>query len=422
MSHEDKVEQAIGSSPVDPPGYIHHSAAVSDRGLRDENQDSFLIEDDLGLYVVADGVGGHQAGDVASAMATQVIRRVVAQWRAAPPRQRHGAPMLVNEAIETACAEIHKRATEDPRVAGMSTTVTMALIDGDRVVMGHVGDSRMYLLRDGALEQISTDHTLAAELYRGGVITREHIERHPHTHVLTRNCGSQSSVMVETLMLEVHPGDLVLLCSDGLNPALHPTEVVADALDSSADLAGALGALVERAKQGGSRDNITAVVWRRDGGDPPLTRPTLDALRSVPLLTHLSLADLAHLAAEMTLRRFDPDHVVTARGEKMGAMLVVLEGRLRWELADGHFAHLERGSDIGTTTLVAARRCPAELRAEVPTAVLELSTEAFRNFVRRRPRLGTELLTALADELSDWIDPDTDRGVARPPQGLLVEF
>ena len=101
---------------------------------------------------------------------------------------------------------------------------------------------------------------------------------------------------------------------------------------------------------------------------------------------------------------------------------VVLEGRLRWELPSGHFAHLERGAGIGTTTLVAARRSPGKLSAEEPTSALVLSSESFRDLARLRPRLGGHLLLALAAELSDWIDPDTDRGVALPPQGLLVEF
>lgn len=421
MSHEDRIEQSVGTSPVDPPGYIHLSAAVSDCGRRQNNQDSFLVEDDLGLYVVADGVGGHQAGEVASSMATSVLRDIVSQWRR-DEGHKEKAWVVMHRAMESACATIHRAAKADPKRAGMSTTLTAVLIDGDLAVMGHVGDSRLYLLREGTLEQISTDHTLAAELYRGGVIAREHVDRHPHSHVLTRNVGTQPSVMVETLRLEVNPGDLLLLCSDGLNPALTPPDVVAELLDSPTDLAGALGTLVERAKAAGSRDNITAVVWRRDGSGSPLSRPVVDALRSVPLFTHLSLAELARVANEMNPRSYDADQTVLHQGDRNGALFVVLDGRLRWELPSGHFAYLERGSGIGSTTLVAARRSPATLTAERDSRVLVLRTEEFRSLCRLRPRLGTLLLTALADELSDWIDPDTDRGVARPPHGLLVEY
>jgi PPM family protein phosphatase len=254
------------------------------------------------------------------------------------------------------------------------------------------------------------------------VIVREQVERHPHAHVLTRNLGTQPSVKVETLLLEVHPGDLLLLCSDGLNPALHPPERVVDLLDSTPDLAGALGQLVERAKAAGSRDNITVVAWRRDGAGESLTRPVVDTLRSVPLFAQLPLADLARVAAAMTPRSFDAGQTVLHRGERNGALHVVLDGRLRWELPSGHFAYLERGAGIGTTTLVAARKSPGQLVADGKSRVLVLGCEAFRDLCKLRPRLGVQLLTELADELSDWIDPDTDRGVARPPHGLLVEY
>ncbi|MCH9688959.1 MAG: protein phosphatase 2C domain-containing protein [Deltaproteobacteria bacterium] len=402
-----------------PPTLV--SAAVTDVGLREDNQDSMLADDALGLYVVADGVGGHQAGDVASATAVTVIRDIVTHWRAGEGPREHPSA-LVQRAVESACASIHRRATTDPAVAGMSTTVTMVLIDDDKAVMGHAGDSRLYLLREGTLEQISTDHTLAAELYRGGVITREHVDRHPHSHVLTRNCGSQASTMVETLQIEVRPGDLLLLCSDGLNRALQPPEHVVDVLETATDLPAALLHLVERAKAEGSRDNITAVACRREGGDPSLPRPTVDALRQVPLFGALSMADLTHVATEMVPRGYAAGETVLELGQSNGALHVVVEGRLRWALPSGHFAFLERGGGIGTTTLVAARRCPAQLTAEDPTRVMVLDAEIFRALTRRRPRLGTILLTTLSDELSDWIDPDTDRGVARPPHGLLVEY
>ncbi len=421
MGHEDTVELSVGESPFAPQGTVNESAAVSDRGRRTQNQDSYLVEHALGLYAVADGVGGHQGGDVASSIATRVLRDVIAHWRSDGGR-KETAWAVLHRAIESACATIHRKATEEPKLAGMSTTLTALLIDGDEAVMGHVGDSRMYLLRNGTLEQISTDHTLAAELYRGGVVAREHVEDHPHAHVLTRNVGSQPSVEIETLLLEVHPGDLFLLCSDGLNLAMHPPERVVDLLDSSSDLSAALGQLVERAKAADSRDNITAVAWRREGAAGELTRPVVEVLRAVPLFANLSLADLARVAAEMAPRTYAAGESVLRRGDRNGALHVVLEGRLRWALPSGEFAYLESGAGVGTTTLVNARPSPADLVAEEDTRVLVLGCETFRNLCTLRQRLGVHLLLRLADELSDWIDPATDRGEARPPHGLLVEY
>ena len=397
------------------------SAAVTDVGLRENNQDSCFADDALGLYIVADGVGGRQAGDVASAMAVQVRRDTVAAWRA-DVQSRDPAWVVMQRAMESACATVHREATEKRALAGMSTTLTAVLIEGDKAIMGHVGDSRLFLLRNGVLEQISTDHTLAAELYRGGAIARETVPGHPHSRVLTRNVGSQAAVMVESLLLEVHPGDSLLLCSDGLNPALEPPEHVVDVLEGSHELEPALRGLIERAKEAGSRDNITAVVWRHGGGGEGLSRPVVEALCKVPIFATLSLADLARVADDMTIRQHAAGEVLIEHGNSNGALHVVLDGRLRWELPGGHFAHLERGSGIGATTLVASRHCPATLSAEVDTQVIVLETEVFRSLCKRRPRLGTQLLIALADELSDWIDPETDRGVAQPPAGLLVEY
>lgn len=397
------------------------SAAVSETGKRDGNQDAFFADDTLGLYIVADGVGGRQAGEVASAIAIKTISEQVAQWKITPEANREHPSTFVSRVIQSACATIHREAEQKRELAGMSTTVTMVLMQDDTAVMGHVGDSRMYFLRDGTLEQISTDHSLAAELYRGGVITREGVEKHPHSRVLTRNCGGQPSVLVDTLQLQVRPGDVVLLCSDGLNHGLRQPTWVVEVLDGD-DLEHALRVLVDKASAEGSRDNITAVAWRRSNDPPSLASPVIDALRSVPIFSELGLADLARVAAVMTPRNYSKDQVVLHRDEPAAGLHVVLGGRLSWRLDETHFAFLERGAGIGTTTLVAARRCPAELRADTQASVFVLSCEAFRQLIRARPRLGNQLLIALADELSDWIDPDTNRGVAMPPRGLLVEF
>lgn len=399
-----------------------HSAGLSDVGRRDNNEDAFLVDEELGLYLVADGVGGRLAGEVASATVAQVVREHVAQWHA-KGRRPGDMPGVIPHAIEAACGEVHRIASEDRTKAGMSSTVTALLVEGGRAVMGHVGDSRMYLRRGGRLEQLSTDHTLAAELFRGGVITREQIDGHPHAHVLTRSCGSQASVMVETLALELHGGDQYLLCSDGLTPGLADEDATHAIFEGDHDLAGVLARLVASAKDGGSRDNITGVVLALpEDDDVALGASTVEALRGVPLLERLTTADLHRVVARMEGRTAGPGEVLMTRGDRVGEMVVVVSGRLRWELEAGHFGELTRGNGIGQTTLVTPRRSPGELTAVEESQVLVLSSASFRRLVRSRQRLGVALLTSLSEELSDWLDPDSDRGVARPPHGLLIEF
>lgn len=398
-----------------------NAAGMSDVGLRENNEDAFAIDETLRLYIVADGVGGHQAGEVASATAVEVVRRQLQGWHD-DGRKASRMVAAVGAAIEAACAQVHAQASELSGRAGMGTTLTLLLVDHNRAVMGHVGDSRLLLIRDGRVEQISSDHTLAAELYRGGMILREQVDTHPHSHVLTRSLGSQSSVMVETLQLELCPGDLVLLCSDGLNPAIEDEDTLLSLIDTQPELPKLLAHLVARAKDEGSRDNITGLVVRV-GGDPAgLAASTAAALRSVPLFSRLTTADLNRVVAVMEARTHAEEDILMARGAQVSELIVVLSGTLRWELSPGHFGDLQRGAGIGQTTLVRPRRCPGELVAVEQTQSLVLTTAGFRRLVRRRERLGVALLTGLAEELSDWIDPDSDRGVARPPHGLLIEF
>ncbi len=402
----------------DPSPFVTTSAGMSDRHVRDANEDAFVIDEALGLYVVADGVGGHQAGEVASAMTVQRVREAVAvaMAQSAGP-VGHG---VLSKAVETACREVYDKAKSDPALAGMGTTCTALLLRGDTASMAHVGDSRLYLLRDADLSQISTDHTLASELYRGGVITREKVETHPHRGVLTRSIGAQPSVMVEALRMELRPGDMYLLCSDGLAPALGRPELP-ELLERAPSLSEALGEVIALAKEEGSRDNITGVLVRCHS-DAPKSSPRIAALRKVPLLSRLTTADLHHVAGEMTEVRAGAGEVIVARGATADGLHVVIEGTVRWSLSDDAFALLGPGDGIGQTTLLRGRRSPGELRAETDVRLLKLSAPAVRHLVRRRPRLGNALLEGLADELSEWIDPDSDRGVPRPPQGLLVEF
>jgi serine/threonine protein phosphatase PrpC len=406
--------------------FATRTAGLSDRGLRDNNEDAFLVDDALGLYIVADGVGGHQAGEVASATTVKVVRREIEAWRASDSGASASAALA--HAIEAACAEVYRMAATDARHAGMGSTCTALLVErsfssGDTglAAMGHVGDSRLYLLRDAELEQISTDHTLASELYRGGAIPRERVDGHPQSRVLTRSIGLQPSVLVESLQLELHPGDILLLSSDGLDPAMTRGAAIVDALERDGPLEPILADLVAWAKEDGSRDNITAVMLRCLGEPIPAAR-TLQALRGVPLLARLPSAELHRVAAAADAGLHAPGDVLIERGGLHGALLVVVDGQLRWELSPGQHAILSRGDGIGETTLVRERKSPGRLTAETKARVLRLSTAALRRLVRQRPRLGVALLEGLADELSGWIDPDSPHGTARPPHGLVVDF
>ncbi len=186
---------------------VDRAGATQTGNVRRLNEDSYLIREPL--FMVADGMGGAQAGEIASRMTTEEF----AQAGLVPARGED----TLREVIVTANAKIHQRASSDSTVAGMGTTVAAALVGDDgRVAFAHVGDSRAYLLRDGELRRLTEDHSLVGELVRQGELTEAEAEHHPQRSVITRALGAEADVRVDTFTVDSQPGDVVLLCSDGL--------------------------------------------------------------------------------------------------------------------------------------------------------------------------------------------------------------
>lgn len=232
----------------------------SDTGRRRlQNEDAFVC--DPPLFAVADGMGGAQAGELASRLAAAALEE-----RAAGLRGEEAVAELVREAN----ARIFHRALHDPAAAGMGTTITVALVDepAATVAIGHVGDSRAYRIRDGALVQLTADHSLVAELVRTGRLTQEEADQHPHRSVITRALGTEAEVDVDTLTVAAEPGDLYLVCSDGLTTMVRDEEILAAVAAAEGDPDRAARELVAAANAAGGEDNITVVVFEIVGGEP----------------------------------------------------------------------------------------------------------------------------------------------------------
>ncbi|MGH3022388.1 MAG: Stp1/IreP family PP2C-type Ser/Thr phosphatase [Gaiellaceae bacterium] len=238
---------------------LGESAGKTDAGrVRRRNEDSLVL--DPPLFAVADGMGGAQAGEVASRLA------------AAAFREYHDADELdpeerVQAIIQEANRRIYERARSDAGASGMGTTVTAALVGDGDVVLGHVGDSRAYRIREGSLEQLTEDHSLVADLVRSGRLTPEEAGEHPQRSVITRALGTDPEVDVDTLVLQPDAGDLFLLCSDGL-PTMVSDEEILRTIERAASLDDAARDLVRAANSGGGEDNITVVLFRVDGEEP----------------------------------------------------------------------------------------------------------------------------------------------------------
>lgn len=226
--------------------------ALSDIGkVRDTNEDSFICRPPL--FVVADGMGGHVAGEVASRMAVEAVGNCFDAARGGDPLA------LLSQAITQANKMIFRMAQEDDGCAGMGTTVTAAFVEGTKLYWGHVGDSRLYLLRAGALSQITEDHSLVSELVKKGNITAVEALSHPHRNILTRAVGTGEDVLVDTGSFGLLPGDRVLLCTDGLTNMVADEEIAAT-LRQGGDVAALLAGMVEKANAAGGLDNITAIL------------------------------------------------------------------------------------------------------------------------------------------------------------------
>ena len=218
---------------------------------RRHNEDSYVHEPPL--FAIADGMGGAKAGEVASGLAVEAL-----QLR--PDVSGDGESYVV-DLIQEANRRVYDRAHEDAEASGMGTTMTVALVDAEhgRVVFGHVGDSRAYRIRDDHLEQLTDDHSLVGELIRSGKLTREEADVHPQRSVITRALGTDPNVDVDTFAVETQPGDIFLLCSDGLSGMVSDEEIC-DIIVHSPDLEQAAQRLVERANENGGEDNCTVVL------------------------------------------------------------------------------------------------------------------------------------------------------------------
>lgn len=235
------------------------AAAASDRGRkRPSNEDAFGFSVENGIYLVCDGMGGAAAGEIASSIAVDEMLRLLNPRPAAEPEN---IPALVEQAIATANQAIFSRSQRNDKLSGMGTTLVGLVVDECHAWVVNVGDSRCYRLRHQKLEQITLDHSLVEEQVRLGRMTRFEAARSPLRNVITRALGTQCQVTPDTFQVDPEPGDLFLLCSDGLTRELSDT-VIQSLVSADLPLETTCAQLVESAKRAGGHDNITCILVR----------------------------------------------------------------------------------------------------------------------------------------------------------------
>lgn len=387
---------------------------------RKNNEDAHYINNDLGIYLVCDGMGGRAGGEVASRLTVELLSdRLEANsdtWSSQLlSSQQHPALLSWTTAqIEEVCALVHKRAQDEYQ--GMGTTMTLLLISQHQGLLAHVGDSRLYLVRDDEVHQLSNDQTFVQEMLNRGIIKPEEAKGHPHRNVLLQSIGTQPTVEPDLLLFEVHSNDQFVLCSDGLSGYLEePNKLIEllqpHALDERAD------ALVSWANQEGGEDNITAIVVAQN--EPaPLDSVTLDdtlrdevypvwdrasrlsfhQLREDFLCEGLPMRHVMRMFRMVSTQQFEAGEVVLRKQEMAEGLYVVLEGSCELTL-DGHFARkIEKGHSFGLDALMLAEPSLEQIVATEPTLVMKLKRTDFLPFVQRRPRIGALLLKNVSKE------------------------
>lgn len=257
----------LGTIGVNLLNSLEMASATHTGMVRSHNEDSVDVAADIGLAVLADGMGGYNAGEVASGIATALIanetREALSRVNLQQLDQDSGEPLscgLLEEVVTKANESIYQSANSQPQYAGMGTTLVVGLFCDNKVTVAHIGDSRCYRLRDNKLEQITRDHSLLQEQIDSGLLTREAARRSQNKNLVTRALGIEPNVIPEIHVHEVRPGDVYLLCSDGLNDMVEDEDIELTVDSLSANLPLAASQLIQMANDAGGRDNISVVL------------------------------------------------------------------------------------------------------------------------------------------------------------------
>jgi PPM family protein phosphatase len=402
--------------------------AATDVGKkREANEDNFLVDKKLSLFVVADGMGGHASGEVASQLAVHEFRNAADAGKELIERYAKGdkkvdAPEilgLLENAVETAGRAIYQKGQAEPEKRGMGTTTSALLIAGDRGFIAHVGDSRIYMLRGGQVVQLTEDHSLVNELIRRGRVTKESFETSAYKqykNAVTRAVGVYETVQPDTIDFEILPGDQFLLCSDGLHAYLNDQRII-DSLKGD-DVKALPKKFIDLANAGGGHDNITAIVIRVEGTPAAAGAPVddraaelarkVDVLRKMPLFKHLIYKEILRVLNVTQVREYAAGEEILKEGTTGDEMFILLRGKIRLHKNDAFITHLDPGAHIGEMALV-DRRQPrsASATAEERSRVLSLSRQAFYEIIRKEPQLSTKLLWAFTQVLADRLRKTT---------------
>jgi serine/threonine protein phosphatase PrpC len=398
---------------------IRFYAATDVGKVRDHNEDNFLVDKKLSLFVVADGMGGHAAGEVASAIAVRTVHDEIKREKELLDDYASGATgaskvtpkdvvALLEHAVQRACSKIHEEARVDAAKRGMGTTLSALLVVGHQGFIAHVGDSRIYLSRGGKVQQVTEDHTVYNELIKRGKLTREQIDKVQQKNAITRAVGVYERVEVDTLVIELTAGDVLVLASDGLHGYLESPDELREPLAMEGDEG--VKALITLANDRGGKDNITTLVVKvGEEGAADVERARRLALKrhvlaNMPLFERLTERELLRVMQAVEVRQYEDGEVVIREGDKGDELFIVLDGKVRVSRGDTTLTHLGQGEHVGEMALIRSVPRGATVTAVGAAELIAIRRADFFEILRKEHEVAVKMLWQFLGVLADRLD------------------
>ncbi|HEX4341084.1 MAG TPA: Stp1/IreP family PP2C-type Ser/Thr phosphatase [Polyangiaceae bacterium] len=413
-------------------------AALTDVGRkREHNEDNFLVDKKLSLFVVCDGMGGHAAGEVASALAVRTVHDELKKEKTLLDDYatgKKGGDLVTKRdilnalefAVNRASSKIHSEATKDERKRGMGTTIVGILFAANQAFIVHVGDSRVYLLRDSVLEQVTEDHNVYNELLKRKKMTREQIEKLAPKNAITRAVGVYEHCEPESLVLDVTDGDRFLLCTDGLSQYFEDDTVGLAKGLGEPDANAAVKKLIDTANERGGSDNITAILITlgeagvRDVDRAKKLQLKREILARMPLFRPLNDREILRVLQVTDVVPYQNGEVVITEGEKGDELFIVLEGTVDVIRGDSKLTSLSPGEHFGEMALIRAQPRSATVKSSGLSELMVIRRSDFFEILRNEHQLAVKLLWQFLGVLADRL-ADTSRELGEAREELAAE-
>lgn len=394
-------------------------AALTDVGRkREHNEDNFLVDKKLALFVVCDGMGGHAAGEVASAIAVRTVHDevkrekelvddYVAGKKGADLVTKRDISNMLEFAVNRASSRVHAEAAKDEKKRGMGTTIVGILFVGNQAFIVHVGDSRVYLLREGVLEQVTEDHNVYNELLKRKKMTREQIEKLAPKNAITRAVGVYEHCEPDSLVLDVVQGDRFLLCTDGLSQYFEDDLTGLAETITEPDANGAVKKLVDTANERGGSDNITVLLITAGTVEAPdedrakKLQLRRDILARMPLFRPLNDREILRVLQVTDVQQYADSETVITEGEKGDELFIVLEGQVDVMRGEAKLTKLSPGEHFGEMALIRSQPRSATVKSSGVSELMVIRRTDFFEILRNEHQLAVKLLWQFLGVLAD---------------------